>query len=331
MMGTNRAPRTAPEAEVDTSLLKIFSLAFFATLSAFAVGYFLRAYLMGGGLQAIIATLVSALFFASLFILQTIVVKDGWRAFLLALMQGVSLAAWLFAYSSQTIFLVATLLAIAALSYGGIRGRASLSNMMRIHLSEIVGTVAPKVILALAIVAGMSIYIFGLEKNEVAIPKSAFVKVFSVARELVPEFAKIQEGESLEEDLRVLARGQAERQIDGFSLMPASAQDQIILEGVRATKEQINSFFGQEVNFSVPMSEAAYQAVSNRIDGLTPEEHSTLSIVLAAAAFLIILSLSMPTTWIVLFVSYILFEILLMTGFMTRVLEERSREIVIAK
>jgi len=330
-MGANRVPRTAPEAEVDTSLLKIFSLAFFTTLSAFAFGYFFRAYLLGGGTQVLAVVFVFAIFFASLFLLQTIAVKDGLRASMLALMEGAALTAWFYTYSNLAVFLVPTLLAMAALFYGGMRGRASLSNMMRIHFSELGGIVTPKIVLALAIVAGMSIYMFHLEKNDVNIPKPAFVKAFSVARGFIPEFSKIQEGKSFEEDLRILVTTQAEQQVDGFPHMPEPVRDEVVREGVQTMKQQVNSLFGTEVNFDVPMSEAAYQAVSNRLDNLTPAERSALPILLAAAVLLAILSLSAPIGWMVLFVSYILFEILLMTGFMTRVLEERSREVVILK
>lgn len=330
-MGANRPPRTVPEAEVDVSLIKILSLALFAALSAFAFGYCLRSYLTNGSVQVLAVAVAAAILFAAIFLLQTIAVKDGWRASLFTALQGAALAAWFYSTEHPAVFFAFAVTAALVLIYGGMRGRASLANMLRIHFYELGGIVVPKVILALAIITGMSLYLLRLENNEVTVSKKIFDKTFSIAREFVPGLSGLPNGASLEDDLRMAAIAQAEKQITGFSALSQSERDRVVQAGVYAMELQLSSILGSNVDFKQPMSEAVYQSVLHKISSLSPSARYALPAIFAAAVFLGILGLSLPIGWAVLFVSYLLFEILLMAGFMTRTLEERSREIVVLK
>ena len=327
-MEGNKAHRTAPEADVDVSLLKILSLAFFTTLLALAFGYFFNFYLENGEIYALIASLVFAILFASLFLIQTFAIKDGWRAFLATLMQGAALSAWFYAPERMAVFLVPAVFAAIVLLYGGMRGRAGISNMLRIRFSGIGGIVVHKVILSLAVIVGMSIYLFHIDKDKIVIPKELFTETFSIARGFIPALSDTTEKTTLEEYFLSSVRAQAQKQIPDFTLLPEPMQDKVLNEGMQAAGVQLKSILGDDIDMRISISEAVHKTVSSRFADISPE---TRSAIFAVLVFLTIIGLSLPIGYLVIFISFIIFEILLMTGFMSRTLEERSREIIILR
>ncbi|MDD5098762.1 MAG: hypothetical protein PHP35_00215 [Candidatus Colwellbacteria bacterium] len=324
----DRLRELASNVEADYSPIKVLLIILFTLLSALAFGVFIGLGIIGGIAGA-------GLLFLSCLVMQALLIKSLSRFAIGAIFESAALI-------SPIIFLkpgfpILPLLFAAVLNFllmvwAQFSARDALENELKVRFIKISKAVLPKSFTAFAVVVAV-IYGFSF-KPEYFFSPSFIDSTMNLATPIigyfVPDFSPNM---SAREFLAVSARQSlAKNGVINFNIMPESIRNQIINKTVEESKNALENSFGFSIDLDKPFSENARIIFTEKIKEVVGMIHPYLiSVVVSLGVFFLAKAASFIVYWLVAFFAFIMYQVLLATGFAEVTLQQRSREIVVMK
>jgi len=339
--------RQAREDERDQSIIKITLLSLFAFLFSFGTIFFFVQFLEAARLPFLLLAFGGAVFALGMTLLNAVLIKNEIVVGIVALVQGfIPLA--LFGeriYPNPSLVLLGgSLLFGILLLLASLRGARALKQLMSVRFFQVSHIVTPRAITALLLFLSVLIYLAYFEWGALS-PAAGkiFVRGFvrsavPVVRIWLPEFSA---DASVEETLTVLAETQLERTLvhpdlplpsnftGDFNQLPPSFRAQVIDSVVKNLKEGFEQTFGAPLPMNVSISDAAYDLAAVRVERLSAGERTTLGIALAFSLFSLAKGITLFLSWVISLFAFLIFKLLVATGFAHVAEELRNREFVI--
>ena len=316
--------RNEGAVDVDVSIVKLWSFIGLTAFSAGLSGYFI-------GAVNLRYMIISAAVFLVLFTLQTFFIK-GWRRIVTAVIIESSaffLPVLIMSRGniSTALFLAFGLL-VYFLSIAESSGRKVITNSMVIPFWSASKIVLYKVIPGVIIFA--SVVYFATGSLAVGENGSAIKSFIAPAvRLLVPDFSPEMSTRQLLEN--VIKRSLSKEQLAAFDDLPQSAKD----DAIRNFERNIEGYTGP-IDIDASFIETVYGFFTKKVGGIQFGELSAaykvylLSAVITLAWFVVkIMTLIIFAPVAVL--TFVLYETLIVTNFITIQYEPRSREIILLK
>ena len=115
--------------------------------------------------------------------------------------------------------------------------------------------------------------------------------------------------------------------VDGFRALPPAAQEKLVSEAAAQIQKSFERFAGP-LDVKLPMRDALAAALERYVAGLPESAVRLLGITLALIAFGTLKTLAALTYWVIEGIAFLIFKLLLLTGFAKMSVEMRSHEFV---
>lgn len=327
-----------PLANVEKpSRLKSAILVTITTLFAGAFGYSLVSLIIGvnGYTLMLTATIITGLLYLSFVVLEAILLHDAASLIAGSFFQALALTtSLLMLVKNIPLILVAGtfLILMILFAMAEYAGRSELENAIKIRFGIMSGLVSRKSFLAIAIFIAV-VYGFALKPAEV-ISQSVTKITVSASTVAIGYYisgfkADMKIGEILS-DLALQGINKENGGAVAVRNLPESIRQKLIVEGSQAVKQSLEMSLGVKLNPEKTFSETVSEIVSNRIkDFASKVSQLYLSGILSVAVFLTMVTFGFAIYWVVAFVAFFVYQIFLVTGFATLILETKSKETAI--
>ncbi len=338
-METNRGlfSKNIDNVNIDRSAPKIVVMAVLGVAFSFGFSYFIDSFITNQNLQTLAISLGSLSGFLIIFLFQSLFIKSIWHTNLIIFLESAGVLAGFYQrISSPLVGSVAGLLFLI-LIWANYNGWRELQNMMKVKFWRISKVVLPKAIGGIALFSSIilvfpSVISNPIEGNyQLPFSKSLIEKIIVPASDIVKNFIP---GFDLSLPLQELAVNVAAQQVKDApeaQILPKAAQQQLINKTAQDFETKIAELIGGQIKPNSKITDIVYESLSNRFSQM-PE--SAKNLVLAGVVFLIFLTIegfAIPLRWLVSVLAFVIYEILLMSGFATVMLEGKSKEIIILK
>lgn len=306
--------------------LGIFCL--FAVLFAFLFSWYLEAALNSQDGLYVLYSAVFAFLFLAFYLLESFFIEDEMEVGLVNFIQALAMTALLFVgnfYWLSAAFIFAVFFALA---YGNRSGAKWLNNSLRINFNQISRLVLPKGILAVSLVIAAAIPLsFRQKGSDFFIPQLFFESALSstsgIISQWVPDFSPSLTVEEW-------ARHSVENTISGQegnnkSLTPA-VKESLVKEGVKGMYKNIAGFIGKTVDPKLTISSLFYEAIKSKFSILPQPTKDIIYAVFGVLIFLSIESAAFIIRGFISFLSFIIFQILLISNFSHIQIVDRPKE-----
>ena len=316
---------------VDQSMFKIAVLAVLGIVFASVFSYFLNSFLASYETAPLAISLVALIGFLIIFLFQSLFIKSLWRVNLIIFLESACLLAGFYErifapLQGKEIDIVSLILfwvVFVLLIWANWNGKHETDNFLKVRFWRISKVVLPKGIAVVALAASVLLVFPSSPLTagfQFPISSSSLEKFLAPASGILQKFLP---GFDVSLPVAELTKNLAEQQIAKLpetQILPKTAQQQLIA-----------NIFGSDINPKLKITDIAYEALKNKFAGL-PENMKLIALLgIAALLFLTIEGVAIPFRWLVTIIAFIIYEILLMTGFATIMLEGKSREIIILK
>lgn len=328
--------------EVDQSMSKITVLAVLGIFFASVFSYFLNSFFIGYETTPLAISLAALIGFLIVFLFQSLFIKSLWRVNLIIFLESAGLLAGFYErifapLQGKEIDIVSLILFWAVfvlLIWANWNGKREMENFLKVRFWRIGKVVLPKAIAVVALAASV-LFVFPSSPLtagfQLPISSAVLEKFFAPASGILQKFIP---GFDVSLSVAELTKNLAEQQIAKLpetKILPKAAQQQLIAKAMKDFEGQIANIFGLGINPKLKITDIAYEALKNKFEGL-PENLKLVALLgIAALLFLTIEGVAIPFRWLVTVIAFIVYEILLMTGFATIMLEGKSREIIILR
>jgi len=334
--------RNIDEADVDRSMTKIIILAILGIVFASVFSYFLNSFFINYQTTTLTISVGALAGFLIIFLFQSLFIKSLWRVNLIIFLQSIGLMAGFYkrilaplqGKEIDIVPLILFWLMFAFLVWANWSGIRETRNLLKVKFWRISKIVLPKAIAAIAL-AGSVLFVFPSSPLTVGfqlpISSSSLEKFLTPASGILQKFIP---GFDVSLSVAELTKSLAERQIAKLpeaQRLPKSAQQQLIAKAMKDFEGQIANVFGSDINPKLKITDIAYEALKNKFEELPENLKFIVILSIAALLFLTIEGVAIPFRWFITIIAFIIYEILLMTGFATIMLEGKSREIIILR
>jgi hypothetical protein len=304
--------------DVDRSVVKIIIVVLFGIISAVLTGLFFEK-------GEYIFSLISALAFLVVFIIQNIFIKSFDKIFIADFLQVAALSAMFYKLFSGYL-LAAIIVLIILLFKASFDAKRELNSTLKIRFFRIskliLGSAAPAVfifLVAIFLIQGVSIKESWLDR--------AFYPVTPFVKQYLPDFSPQMPVSELLKDMAL--SGLQESDVEKINELPKWAANQMIEESIAQLEERMEALTGSDIVPENSVSSNVYSIISDKIAGLSSASRLYLGVIVIVTAFIFIKSL-MPIIYpVIAFAAFIIYEILLAVKFAVVQLETRSKEVVI--
>ncbi len=316
-------PPTQSEVK-DFTLLKISVVALFTIALAGGAGYFFSTVnLATGSLLTII--------FGMLFTLQTLLVRDKEKIVLIALIEAIAVAIPFFrnltANYAALILLFFLLLVSASLS-----GRREMDNSFKIPFFKVskiglTGATTAVFLFVGAIYLGLGGSQFLSDKNSKLFIDQSLTPIFKI---LVPNYKSTSTAGEFFTNLLLKNLSPDERAV--LEKAPSNLRDQIIKDNISKFVKNFEGFLGP-INLKSTFPDIIYKAINTKIAELEADAKILLSLgALLILWFLIHSTIAFPLIYLPISIfSYLIYELLLMSGFILIQLEMQNKEVIVLR
>ncbi len=320
------------ETGFNSSIIKIYALAVVGVISFFLFGFFLKLFIFEGAVNSFLFLIIAATGFLIIFLLQVFFIKTLWIANLIILVGTVGL--FISFYDKISSILLITILAVfLILLWANYSGNRELKNIIKIRFFRISKIVLPRVIIGLALFISVVYYINISQAEEFFISKSSFEKIIAPVGTLVQGLNIIPNFDfslSIEE----LARNIAQKQINEspqFRILSQATKEQLVNETAKETRKRIFEFLGVSamVKPDSALSEVLYGAMAEKFLNLSQNTKNVILAIMAILLFLTIKIIAIPVRFIISILAWLIYEILLSSGFARVALEKKGKEMLI--
>lgn len=313
-------------ADADTSSGKIWTLAILGVLSSLSLGYFLKSFFDTDGFSRLVSMLLIALAFILIFLFQAIFIKS--KNIILWIIAAESLTLVSFFIKEGSALLISAWLAALILLYSAAnQGRKTLNNQLKIKFTEISKKVIPGAITALAVFASI-IYVGSINSGHQIISQSQLKKFLTPAEPIiknmvVKDFSLNMTVGQIIESLALSKLDPVQKTI--ISKSPA-AKKMLINQALESLKPQAEKI-GLELNSSKTIIETLSDFINQKFAQLPTKTKTLVFIGLGFLIFLTIKTTAALIHWLIYFIAYIIYEILIVSGFIRISLQSQSKEI----
>lgn len=327
---------------VDQSMSKIIVLAVLGVVFASVFSYFLNSFFASYETTPLAISLTALIGFLIVFLFQSLFIKSLWRVNLIIFLESAGLLAGFYErifapFQGKEIDIISLILfwvVFLILIWANWNGKRETENFLKVRFWRISKVVLPKAIAAVAFSASV-LFVFPYSPLtagfQFPISSSLLEKFFAPASGILQKFLP---GFDVSLSVAELTKNLAEQQIaklPEIPILPKAVQQQLIAKTMKDFEAQIANIFGSDINPKLKISDVAYETLKNKFEGLTENLKLIVMLGIAALLFLTIEGVAIPFRWLVTVIAFIAYEILLMTGFATIMLEGKSREIIILK
>ncbi len=326
-MDENLLKRQSDAANVDLSKTRLIIMGALNLLAAAWLGFALESVVANGGLDGgnVLSVILGNVAFASLFLLQLIFVKSMKIQTMLVMAETAALSLFFLQHWSWWIALSVALL-FAFLLNAVRKGRQELDNQMKFKFFRVEKSLLPSVITALS----LFVSILYVDVNGVG---TAFASKETVRTLLKPSepIVRMFVSENFSVDMTVskFAESIATQQLgDVFASLPASAKTAAVTEMTNQLRQQAATY-GIIFKNSDTVSDVFHSYFFRQFNAIPNQYKRFIPFIIFVLTFFAVKSLGSLLRWIIAFPAYILFELLVATGFARIGLESRSREIIL--
>lgn len=309
--------------------LKIISLWIISAAFAFLTSWFLKSALETKNSQFYLLSAFASLMFLAFFILETLFISRKETVILVIFLDSLALCVLFISYTVPILILAALIFII--LFYGNLRGEKILNNSLKFSFWEFSRVVLPKGILALSLFFSVIIPVSlkSGNNNGFPLPNSFFEGIIKSSQGIA---GKILPGVDLTSSIGIAASQIAEMNINKIpetQILPPKMKKQLISKAAEDFYGQISNFLGFEVNPNLTFSQAIYQAAKEKFFALSNEMRNWVFIIIGLLLFLSIEGVSLPIRWIISLFGFIVYQIMLATGFARISVENTLKEVII--
>jgi hypothetical protein len=330
--------------ESDRSIWKIVVLAAIGIIFSFSFGLFSKFFILDSQWNFLLFAVLAGTVFLAFFLLNIFFIKTFWIHALIILGESLALSVAFYDNFSFTI-LIGAVIGFLFLIQASSAGRAEIDNMLKIKFSQVGRKSLPKAITAIALFLGFAYlgifapldsFILGkgnFELKQFFISKSSLEAAISPLNK-IDSLKNLMPGIDFSLPVGEIIKNMAVSQVEQnpqLKSLPASLKKPLINQAVQASEKQLVNFVGSPVDMKAKIADVIYNWLLDRFTGLPDTFKAIISIGVAFLVFLTIIGFIWPVRLIATFFAYIFYEIFLATGFSVKMMEERSREIVILK
>lgn len=314
-------------SEVDYSTLKVFGFIFNVIIVALLFSYSLIFW-------PTIYIVLLGLFFVSIISLTPLFLKSYGLYFLIAIATSVALIAPLFILRDLPMIFSIIIVGLSTILFikGLIISKSILDNSLRIRFNGFTKHVINSAIIVVALIISTS---YGWNfKIDTLFSDKILNNIMSLSSPVfiyyVPNFSSDM---LLTEFIEILVRRSMDNDITP-SLIDASEEikNQTINEVVYKTYQEIESDLAVDLNFNASVQDNFNFIMRDRfleqIKAINPDH---LSIVIILVLFIIINIILRFFTWLIIFIAFLIYQLLLIIKIAEIHLETRTREIVVLK
>lgn len=326
-MDENLLARQSDAANVDLSKTRIIFMGVLNVLAALWLGYALEAVVANAGLSGgnIFTVIVGNVVFLSLFLLQLLFVKGMRIQVMLVLAETVALTLFFLPHWSWLMVLAVSLL--FAFLLNAIRsGMKEMDNQMKVKFFLIERSLIPTTITALS----LFISILYVSVNGIG---TTFASKDTVRAILKPSEPLVQllisKDFSVDMTVSEFASMAATQQLgSNFTSLAPAAKTQAVTEITNQFRQQAATY-GVFFKNSDAVSDVFYAYFFRQFNAIPDQYKRYIPFLIFLLTFFTIRSLGGLMHWFIAFPAYVLFQLLLATGFARIGLESRSREIIL--
>lgn len=310
MVKVNQTLETGTEKSRISVSLRLLSIVFLTS----AIGSMASVFFSSG---ILLIGIVATVLFVSTFVAQTFFLQDRQSILYAVIANTLSITLPFYKLLSPLLFIAALILGLFLLA-GLYRGQRAAKNSIRIEFTRIGRIISSSTITAIALFLSAVLVIssnFTISSQQTssllqfaAIPAKYYVKDFS------PEMSAREFFISLAEDE---AEGRPE-----FQALPESLQERVVDQSALELEMKIEEFIGTDIHSNLSVSENVHRVIQFRLQSLTTQAKIYLGATAILLIWLSVKSIEVILFLPIVFLAYLIYELLLALGF-ARV-EERS-------
>ena len=299
------------------SQVKAYSLIATTTLLALLAGYLMATNLFAaGGLVLVIFTVG--------FLIQAIALRFSKEAAVVAVLNTIGFLAPF--YNQRLSYLLATFAVVTLFFFSAVlRGQRSVENVIRIRFSQITRPVAGIVLAALTVLLSFVLFSKGDVLLGVGnVNRTIDLLVVPVAQGYIKDFSSsMTTGAAL--------RGLAETQLNAnsdFALLSASQKETAIRQYIDGFVTYVESKTGFELDVAVSVGENVQQLITAKASSVGPQNQQLRAVVFVTVLMLLVKSIEVILYIPLAVLAFILYQLLVASGFLVVQLEPRSKEVI---
>ncbi len=313
------APAEAIDA--DQSMLKISIVVAVGVLFSALTSYlFANGYLSWG--------LISLVLLSVILVLQNFFVKGFDKLFIAACLESVAGAGFFYSDFSGTLVVIPIVL-IAVLTKSFFDIRRELETSLKVRFWKICRVSLSATVPALLLFFLSLLFVRGNFFTETNFNKFVLKPTSPIISAYLPDFDPNKNTKEFITEMIVNNFSETDKQM--LKRLTPTAKNEAISSLVNKFSANIESSTGSVINLNKSISSNIYTAIMTAYNGLTGNSRSFAIIVGVISIYYLIRSV-MPILYLpIAFIVFVLYEIILATGFALIRLESRSREVIVLK
>ncbi len=334
--------KRSEESEEDRSFWKVLILAVLGAGSVFLSFFLFDKFLIEGNLTRLLGSVIFTFVFLALFVLQVFFTKSRAKIIILSLIQALA-PLLLFIerlFPSPSVLLIVGIgLFFIFLAAAASRGRENIANGLTVRFFPVAKGILSRAVAGLLIAFSFQFYLTyfvwgGFNEsfsrrlvNDALAASEPIVRIVLADVSFdgtVDEFFRDIAGDELRK-IKVGSGG--EQAAVEFEKLLLAEQEKIIGEISLTLQGQAEKIFGP-LNPKSKMNAEVFRIVKDYVDGIPPATKSVFSVVLAVLFFFSARGIAFFLYFIPELVAFLMFKLLIVTGFAYVSLESRSREFI---
>ena len=325
------ANKITEDANLDRSLWKVSAVGAVGAFTAGFLGFFLKAYLVedrGSGFGPVGFLLLA---FLVIFLLQTLFIKSRWISNLIILLEGLGAILFFLADFSLPV-LSAWLLFLFFLWVADRSGKNLLENDLKFRFFHIDRKITYDAITALAALISV-LYVSTADLSGNGISKKGLESILKPVEPLIQRL--VLDNFSFQMSIYQLVDSAVTKQaVKQLGISPDSVAASLKNEAINKTIADLGeraTGYGVTFKKSDSITDVVYNYIKNQLAKLPDVFRFGIPFGFGLLVFLTIKGLEAAVRWLVAIPAYLLYQILLASGFATLTLESRRKEIIILK
>ncbi len=332
------------EAEEDRRFWKVLLIALLGAACLLASFFLFDKFLVEGNFRRLWGGLLFAVLFFALFILQVFFIKSRAKMMFLAFIQA---AAPIFVFNSNLYpspslaLIVGFVLFFIFLTAGAIKGQGELLNSLKVRFFWVAKNILRRAVsgflIVLSLIFYLTYFVWGsfnenfAEKlvNQTLTASEPIIKVILTEvsfQSTVDEFLRTIAENELKK-IKIRAADAKEKEPLVFQRLTPPEKEQLITTFSAELKKQIEQIVGP-LDGNATVNAEVLRIIKDYVDSLSAPAKSVGGVIITVLFFFAGRGIAFLFSWLPEFISFVLFKLLLITGFAYISLESRSREFI---
>ncbi|MDO8537008.1 MAG: hypothetical protein Q7R94_02060 [bacterium] len=294
-------------------------------LSAIALGYTYKQYLLSRG--GITVLLVTILVYAAFATLQVFFSKTIGHRFSILLLEIMALSGFFYDIDFKMLAISAAIVLVFFL-WGDLGGKRELNNGLQIRFFKAATPFLKKFTTAVILML-IIFYLPRLDQDQPFISKENFQVIFGWASGLTTKFyPEINFNSSFGKLAEGIARLELQTN-QNFKSLPSANQEELIRQAADQVSQAIGKSLGVTISLDEPASDVFYNFVLAQVSGLRARFGDLFTVGFVLAVFIAVRGVGIIFYWIAGFFTFIVYQILLASGFIHILGESRTHEVIV--